>query len=305
MIEPNDFLLPGGRTGILLIHGLTGTPAEMRPIARQMNQAGFTVYSMQLAGHCGDVNDLVATRWQDWYQSVVDAADSLRHQVERLFVGGLSMGALLALKYAEDYPARVQGVLVYGATFRYDGWSIPRLSTFLAPWVLPLANYLRIGRHHMIDEEPPYGIRNQSLREKIVQRMQNGDSGAAGLPGNPLASLGELVHLSRHVREALPKITAPCLILHAENDDIAHCRNGELVRDNVSGPVEMVLLKNSYHMITIDNDRREVAQRSIAFINESLPVSERAQEGQPLPRRSSLPISEPSDNAYAGVIANQ
>lgn len=271
MIERHDYLLPGNRVGVLLIHGLTGTPTEMRGVARELNRAGFTVCGMQLAGHCGDVDDLIATGWRDWYQSVVDAAQKLREQVDYLYIGGLSMGAVLALKYAADFPQQVQGVLVYGATFRYDGWSIPAMSQFLAPWFLPLAGFLRIGRRRMFNEEPPYGIRNEQLRQRIAQSMLGGDSGAAGLPGNPWPSLSEMTHLSRNVRRSLHKITAPCLILHAEEDDIAHRRNGELVRDNVSGPAEMVLLKNSYHMITIDNDRRELIARSVDFIRKNLP----------------------------------
>lgn len=269
MIEQYDFLLPGNRIGVLLIHGLTGTPTEMRGVGRELNCVGFTVYGMQLAGHCGDVDDLIATGWRDWFQSVVDAADKLRSQVDHLYVCGLSMGAILALKYAAEFPQYVKGVLVYSATFQYDGWSIPPLSRLLAPWFLPLVGFLRLGRHRMFNEEPPYGIRNQQLRQRISQSMLSGDSGAAGLPGNPWPSLSEMIHLSRNVRRLLPSVTSPCLILHAENDDIAHRRNGEMVRDNVSGPVEMVLLKNSYHMLTIDNDRRELIRLSTEFIRQN------------------------------------
>ena len=68
MIQNAEYLLEGGRAGVLLIHGLTGTPNEMRLLARGLHQAGFTVYGMQLAGHCGDENDLLQTRWQDWYK---------------------------------------------------------------------------------------------------------------------------------------------------------------------------------------------------------------------------------------------
>ena len=274
MINHHDFMLEGGRVGILLIHGLTGTPTEMRGVGREFNRAGYTVYGMQLAGHCGDDEDLIATTWKDWYQSVIEAAEKLRRQVDYLFVGGLSMGAVLALKYASDYPSQVQGVLVYGATFRMDGWTVPTFSRLIAPWFLTLVDILHIGRHRVFNEAPPYGIRNEQLRRKISQSMLGGDSGAAGLPGNPWPSLSQLVYLTRNVRHSLPNVVAPCLILHAENDDIAHHRNGELVRDNVSGPVEMVLLKNSYHMITIDNDRRELVSRSITFVRQHIPPSQ-------------------------------
>lgn len=271
MIKNHDFLLPGtSRVGVLLVHGLTGTPNEMRGVGRELNQAGHTVYAVQLAGHCGNVDDLIATRWQDWYQSVIEGAQKLRQQVDYLVVGGLSMGAILALKYASDFP--VDGVLVYSATFRYDGWSIPLLSRFAAPWLLPLAGFLHLGRHRMFNEKEPYGIRNKALRRRIAKSMQGNDSGVAGLPGNPWPSLGQMMALSRNVRRALPRVTAPCLVLHAENDDIAHRRNALLVRDNVSGEVALTLLKNSYHMITIDNDRAELIARTLGFIQRQADV---------------------------------
>lgn len=264
MIVNNEIHLAGNRTGILLIHGLTGTPSEMRDVARRLHSGGgYTVHCVQLAGHCGDIDDLIATGWRDWYQSVVDAAARLRQEVDYLFVGGLSMGAILALKYASAHS--VSGVLVYGATFRADGWSIPASARLLAP-LLPLAARLRIGRRRIVNEAEPFGIRNETLRRRIARAMLSGDSGAAGLPGNPWPSLSEMIHLSRHVRRNLWRVIAPCLILHAENDDVAHCRNAALVRDRVTGPCELALLKNSYHMITIDNDRDELVSRSLQFI---------------------------------------
>ncbi len=266
MISDNTFELAGNRIGILLIHGLTGTPNEMRGIARSFNQAGYTVYGVQLAGHCGDIEDLVQTRWEDWYKSVVEAAEKLKKQVDELYVGGLSMGALLALKYASDYP--VNGVISYSPTFQYDGWSIPLWSKVLAPVVLPVVYRLNICRHSTFDEAEPYGIRNESLRARIVNAMNSGDSSEAGLPGNPWHSLYQLQRLSRDVRKNLHKITAPSLSLHAYEDDVAHRRNSQIVYDRVSGPKQIVWLNNSYHMITIDNDRKQVIEESLKFIKD-------------------------------------
>ncbi|WP_198427158.1 alpha/beta hydrolase [Erwinia persicina] len=118
----------------------------------------------------------------------------------------------------------------------------------------------------MFNEKEPYGVCNETLRRRIAKSMQEGDSAVAGLPGNPWPSLTEMMALSRNVRRALPRVVAPCLVLHAENDDIAHRRNALLIRDSVSGEVELALLRNSYHMITIDNDRAELITRTLGFI---------------------------------------
>ena len=263
MVASTEYLWPGGRSGVLLIHGLTGTPTEMRFVARGLHAAGFTVHALQLAGHCGSAADLVATGWRDWVQSVEAAALRLRESVDRLFVAGLSMGAVLALKLAIDRPREVAGVGLYGTTFHYDGWAIPAVARL--SFLLPLVCGLGFGRDRQFLEAYPYGIKNERIRSWIVGSMQAGDSGAAGLPGNPWPSLAEFMRLSSHVRKRLREVRAPCLVVHSTDDDIASLRNVALVEDNVAAPVETVLLDDSYHMVTVDQQREIVIDRSVRF----------------------------------------
>jgi carboxylesterase len=274
VIQQTDFFFEGGRSGVLLIHGLTGTPMEMRLLGKGLNRAGFTVHGMQLAGHCGDVEDLLATGWRDWYASVERAADELLGQVDHLFVAGLSMGALLALKLAADRPGQVAGVGVYGATFRYDGWSIPWLARL--SFLLPLLKRFGIGRARSFMEQPPYGIRDERLRAQVSTAMLGGDSAAAGLPGNPWYSLAEMHGLAADVRRQLSQVSAPCLVALASEDDVASLKNAELVMRGVSAPTELLLLDDSYHMITIDKERRTLIDRSAAFF-DSIAASTGAQ----------------------------
>jgi carboxylesterase len=262
--DATEFQFEGGRDGVLLIHGLTGTPTEMRILGKGLNRAGFTVVGVRLAGHCGTEDDLLATTWQDWYASVEAAAEQLRGKVDRLFVAGLSMGAILALRLAAVRPEWVDGVGVFGATFRYDGWSIPWTGRHLS-FVLPIFKRLGIGRTRSFIEQPPYGIRDERLRAQISAAMFSGDSEAAGLPGNPWHALAEMVWLARDVRKRLPDVVAPCFIAHAADDDVASTANADMVARRVRGPVEMLLLADSYHMITIDRERRTLIERSADF----------------------------------------
>ena len=91
-----------GEDAVLLIHGLTGTPAEMRYIAKNLLKQGFSVACPQLAGHCGSVADLKRSTWQDWYASMEVSFEALKKEHKRVFVSGLSMGALIAIKLAEE-----------------------------------------------------------------------------------------------------------------------------------------------------------------------------------------------------------
>jgi carboxylesterase len=267
-IPSREFILPGkgvfGRTGVLLVHGLAGTPNEVRLLGRSLQGAGFEVHGVQLAGHCGTLDDLVATRWKDWTESVHAAAQQLRARVDRLVVIGLSMGAVLSLELAATRPDLVDGVGALSTSFWHDGWSMPfftRLAYLLKP-----VRALGIGRRRMFLERPPYGIRNEGIRKYVVAQMHGGNSGAAGLSGTPWYSIIEMHDLSKHVRRCLRDVRAPCLVVHATEDDVSSIANADLVSNDVQGPVERLLLDNSYHMVTIDSDRRLLTERAIDFV---------------------------------------
>ena len=265
MIQQAGFQFEGDRRGVLLIHGLTGTPAEMLLLGKRLHREGFTVHAVQLAGHCGDEDDLLATGWRDWYASVEQAAIRMRPQVDHLFVAGLSMGALLALLLAAERPDLVDGVGVLGATFRYDGWNMPKIARL--SFMLPLIKRLGLARTRSFQEESPFGLRDERIRSQVSGAMLSGDSALAGLPGNPWHSLADLYLLAARVRRRLGSVNTPCLVAHAAEDDIAHVRNAYLVANNVSAPVELLLLQDSYHMITLDRERRLLADRLAGFFS--------------------------------------
>ena len=183
-----------------------------------------------------------------------------------MFVAGLSMGSLLALKLAADRPEQVDGLGLYGTTFVYDGWTIPWIGRL--SFLLPLVVSLGFGWRRKFHECFPYGIKDERIRQRIAGSMLSGDSAAAGLLGNPWPSLAEFYRLSFRVRKQLRSVRTPCLVVHARDDDVASLKNVRMVVRGVSGPVETVLLENSYHMITVDQERDKVIDRSVRFFNE-------------------------------------
>ncbi|MBX3700550.1 MAG: alpha/beta fold hydrolase [Dokdonella sp.] len=266
MIKPSEFHLRGGRAGVLLIHGLTGTPTEMRYVGNCLQRAGFSVLGVHLAGHCGSVDDLLATGWRDWAASVADAADRLREDVDHLFVAGLSMGAVLALKLAIDRPAQVDGLGLYGTTFFHDGWATPGIGRLA--FLLPLVTSLGIGRSRVFAEAEPYGIKDERIRQRVVGAMLSGASEEAGLAGFPWPALAQFQSLSTRVRGRLGRVRAPCFVAHSAHDDIASLRNVRLIERGVRAPVQTLLLEDSYHLVTIDRERSKVIDGTIAFFRD-------------------------------------
>jgi carboxylesterase len=261
-VTTRDFSLryAGGRTGFLLIHGLGGTPTEMRLVARALNQAGHTVHCPQLAGHCAGESELLATGWRDWAQSVIDELDRMRLICDRVIVGGLSMGAVLAMHVAAARPEAVDGLALYAPTLWYDGWSIPRYA-FLLKWLINTP----IGRRYSFVEREPYGVKDLRTRALITAAITRGDSSEAGLLGTPSGALQQMWALIAQTRREMPAITCPALLVHAREDDVASLSNAFYIQRRLGGLVDAVILDDSYHLVTIDQQRGIVVERSLAL----------------------------------------
>ncbi len=262
-------------TGVLLIHGLGGTPVEMKTVAKRLNQAGHTVLCCQLAGHCGTEADLAATHWQDWYASAEEALSRLEEHCDTVIVGGLSMGGLLAAKLAAAEPERIDGVVILAPTLWYDGWTMP--------WYAVLLKLLRpylglpVFKGWSFAEREPYGIKDERVRKIILQAMTSGDSTLAGVFGTPAQALRELWRLTDALKPELPKVTQPALIIQARDDDVASIRNAQYLQRHLGGLVETLILDDSYHLVTVDQQRHVTNDRVVSFVGALAKAAKRMQ----------------------------
>jgi len=249
-----------GRTGFLLLHGLSGTPVELRYIANGLARAGHTVSCPQLAGHCGTLEDLTLSRWQDWYETAEVALEQLREHCDRIIVGGLSMGAILALRIAAENRDTVDGTVLYAPTLWLDGWAVPWYARFFnSVFRKSVANRIQFS------ERAPFGIKDDRLRMMIADALHSGDPSKAGffsIPGGPMLELRWLVN---DVRSRLSKVTQPTLVIHPRDDDRASLRNATYLERHLGGRVHTVVLNDSYHIITLDKQRDLVLARTKSF----------------------------------------
>ncbi|PZW49199.1 carboxylesterase [Humitalea rosea] len=251
----------GPRVGMLLVHGLGGTPVEMKSLARSLRDAGTTVLACQLAGHCGTADDLRATRWEDWHASVEDGLARLEAECDIVVVGGLSMGGLLAARLAWAHPARVAGLVMLAPTLWYDGWSIPWYS-----FLLKLLIDTPVGQRFEFAERPPYGVKDERIRRLVLAAMQRGDSGNAGLLATPSQVIRQMWSLAALVKRILPAIRQPALLVHARQDDIAGLSNTLHLQRHLGGRVDVLVLEDSYHLVTVDRQRGLVSRRVAGFL---------------------------------------
>jgi carboxylesterase len=246
-----------------LLHGLAGSPVEMHHLSRCLRHAGFTVHIPAIPGYAfGTRADPFDTgSWQEWLAYAGGALDTLSERHGRIYVAGLCIGAVLALRLAIERPERIRAMSLISTTLHYDGWA--------TPWyrrMVRLTSRTPLRRHIKLHERFPYGLKNERLRERVARAMHTEGSSAAGAAFLPLSGMDQAFRLNAAVRRHIGLVTTPSLVLHAIDDDVASTRSPQFVARNIdTREVRTVLYRESYHILTMDNDRDAVADETIAF----------------------------------------
>jgi carboxylesterase len=251
------FSLSGTRKlGCLLVHGFTGTPWEMRPLGDALAARGFPVRAPRLAGHGTDVTDLARTRWTDWYASVEESFALLAREVPRVAAIGLSMGALLTLHLAALRGAGVAPLVLCGTPLR--------LGEARARWLpvaarVPLLWSWIVRRYGAIPKAGGPDIADPTMRAASPSYL-----------ATPIAGVLEVLRLQAVVRGELGRVTQPALLLHGRHDHSVPLDNLDLLRRGLgSSIVETHVLEQSFHVVTVDRDRDEVARLVGNFLDRT------------------------------------
>ena len=239
------FFLPGGRIGCLLIHGFTGTPKEMRWMGEDLNQRGYTILAPRLAGHATQPGDLPRTRWQDWLASVEDGWNLLRSVSDIQFLAGLSLGGVLALIGASYLPAA--GVISLSAPHHLQ--PDPRLKFARAlGWLLPA-----------VQKGEPDWHNPEAARDH------------AEYPAYPTRSIAELNDCLGYLRERLPLVKIPALVIHSRNDRGVLPDNAEAILAALgSADKQLYWVENSGHVIPREPDRHLAFQAAADFMKKAV-----------------------------------
>jgi carboxylesterase len=262
------FELPGGKDAVLLLHGLSGSPFEMTPLAKRLHAQGFTVSFPYIEGYGASrrKGDVPKT-WDAWNAQVLELFDRLKDHYETVSVAGLCIGAVLALRLAHQRPGQIRSLGLLSTTLFFDGWALP-----FHKFLLPVADLIPLSSNLSYREHPPFGVKNERMRAFIANQMKRSANSVAGQATIPLVSIREAYRLGKVVRERISEITTPCLIVHALEDETASPKNARFIFDAL--PTEnkkLVLLEDSYHMITLDNENQSVAHEVAAFFLSNLP----------------------------------
>jgi carboxylesterase len=241
---------PGGTDAALLVHGLTGTPFELRPVAERLARAGVRCLAPLLPGHEGP-EALARTSWHDWLRGGREALLALG-ETRRTLVVGSSMGALIACALAAENPGRVDGIALLAPAMELQ--PLGRAAGWLARNT-PIADVL-----------PPIPKRGGS-------DVADPDARAANpcMDAIPIRAVGELLDFQSHVDALLPRVRCPALVVAGARDGTVTLAGARRLAGRLAGGARFVVLPRSRHLVAVDVERDRVAADVAAFL-DSIPA---------------------------------
>lgn len=234
------YSVDAGPIGVVLSHGFTGTPASMRPWAEHLAASGYSVRLPLLPGHGTRWQDANATTWRDWYRAVEGAYDELAGRCEQVFAMGLSMGGTLVTRLAEQKGAAIAGLVLVNpsyATERFDA---------------RFAKYLKA----FVKSRPAIG---SDIKKPGVSEL--------AYDHTPVAAFASLQQFWGVVLADLGQVTAPIRLYRSLEDHVVEALSAKLLHTRATATdVTEILLTDSYHVATMDNDAQQIFDGSVEFI---------------------------------------
>ena len=286
-------------TPVLLFHGLLSSPQEFGLIAHMLRSRGLTHEALTVPGYTL-ATDSVSPDWRRWRDAAVEVVESRVGRDQPVVLGGLCMGGVLAATVALESRCRIAGLVLISPTFTYDGWGLPRIRHFRH-----LGYWTRLDRFFSVAEREPFGIKNLKIRKWVERELEQRAQSAAGPARVPLRALREGERMMAAVRARLKNLRCPLLVIHAREDEITRLASVQRLFDTLpTRDKEFAVLENSYHMVTIDNDRQEVASLLARFVQRLTPLTA-TQADPPRPRAAdALPGLAPVSTVAPHMICN-
>lgn len=232
----------GGTVGVLCLHGFTGNPTSMRPLADAFAAAGHSVELPRLPGHGTTIDDMLSTRFADWWKEADAAYLRLAERTDRVVVAGLSMGGSLTLWIGLHHPSVAGLVCINPLTQPPD------------PALLEMARGLLDDGTTVIP-----GIGSDIARPDVTE---------SAYPGTPIAPLLSLMDDGiAPISHRYDELTMPLLLMNSPQDHVVDPANAEHLAATAGGPVERVSLERSYHVATVDYDGDLIIERALEFVS--------------------------------------
>ena len=232
------------KTGVILVHGFTGTPASMRPWAHFLNERGYAVSVPLMPGHGTSWQDLNEVTWDQWPARLQIEVDQMKKKCSQIFICGLSMGCGNSLYVAARNQESISGLILVNPMIHIPGIQIKFVN---------IISRLQKSRASVGDDIKKPGVT---------------EWGYDALPIRGVAQLHKYLKLAR---AGLPLIKTPTLVFHSVDDHVLPVSNTEIVMNELGArDKRRVELANSYHVATLDYDAETIFENSRIFIEEHI-----------------------------------
>jgi carboxylesterase len=245
-VDTFGFELHGDHVGVLLLHGFSGAPVEMRPLGEALARHGRSVLAPRMPGHGTQHQDLAGVPWEQWVEAGIEGFDRLRSTCDEVFVCGFSMGSLVGAHVCAEKPA--SGLVALA----------PALRSKAPLWAAGLARFVK----PTVKNSPP---------EKRTH-LPEGNAPIWCYDELPTSAVHELHKLMKRTPKVLPQVTCPLLVVHGRHDPVLveeGARQYLALVDN--GDKDLVWLENTGHGVPVETEREAVFQRVNQFIDRHSP----------------------------------
>ncbi|MFA6048066.1 MAG: alpha/beta fold hydrolase [Parcubacteria group bacterium] len=240
------FLFQGDNgKAVLLIHGWTSTPYEVRRLGIFLNENGYTTYGPMLKGHGTVSTDLEGVRWNDWLADVETAYDELKKNHEKVYIAGTSIGASLSVLLAQK-KSDVSGLILMAMPYKIK---LERIMTMFAKITGLFRKYTKKFY------PPTFGLSTTITRLIAYQSY-------------PVESAIETFRLVKEARKNLIKVHQPCLIMQSTSDHIVSRNSCEHIYTSIGSTVKQKkYIKRAYHTFISDIKNENVFEDILDFLN--------------------------------------
>jgi len=260
LIHEDSLNDPKAKKAILLFHGLTGSPFEMKKYGLFCHKLGYDVFCYSFPGHGERLDEIEEVSAKDWMDFAQDKYNRLRGRYNQFFLSGLCLGAVICLYLAQNNKD-VTGIISLSTTLFLDGFCMPKRKALLP---LGLSTIFRF--YYTFPEDKSLGIKNENTRKKLAKIMART---TVGMDNYPLNCVYELLILSKIVRNNLYKIDTPVLLIHSKYDNLTSPKSAKIVYDNIkSKNKKYIELTDSYHMVLYDSEKNYVMDSVKNFLSE-------------------------------------
>jgi carboxylesterase len=244
-----------------MLHGLGANSLELSGLARHLHQNGFTVHVPHIEGYTFGSPTLT---WHDWLKEAQKHYWELKDRCQTVSVVGLSMGATLTLMLASV--ERPTCIVLLSACLAYNGWAIPFYS-----FLLRIAPYVPFLQKYRFAEAEPYGIKNEEMRARVRRALEKDHIAESGADALNYKQISQGLKLADDIWEHLENIHAPALFIHAADDETAHPKSIEQAMPQMGSKIKRLhMLGDSYHMVTVDNERDTVNHETSTFLKQQV-----------------------------------